>query len=366
MFNFVKGLWDAVTAPIGMVADAVGLGSLYDSTVGGVETMLGLSDAQVAHDQANEDQRNLLDRQEGFTREMAQQQHDWNRQDWLLQQQYNTPSAQRDRMLQAGFNPNMNGAIAPSTASTAVRSDLPTTPSPINTLSGLSSIISAQTEREALALAKQKTKAEVKNIETDTELKYEKALTERSQRDLATALMKSQVDVNGTLCSLNMSKERLTDAQVEEVNEKIKAITAQIDLFNNQSALLKKEVDWYDTKTKAQLNEIASRIGLNGAQASQCVAMAQLIGQQAKTEYWRTDKAQTESQIANLNLFVQDATSHSRITVAQAEGDKAQLYIDCPQWSKEVSTFVGQFTNALSIYSQFLGIGSKVAMSAGL
>lgn len=58
----------------------------------------------------------ILDPQKEMNLELAQYQFDKNKEMWDLQNQYNSPSAQRQRMEEAGFNPNyMAGGGASST-----------------------------------------------------------------------------------------------------------------------------------------------------------------------------------------------------------------------------------------------------------
>lgn len=58
----------------------------------------------------------VLDPQKEMNLELAQHQFDKNKEMWDLQNQYNTPLAQRQRMEEAGFNPNyMAGGGASST-----------------------------------------------------------------------------------------------------------------------------------------------------------------------------------------------------------------------------------------------------------
>lgn len=348
LFGIFESIIDAVN-PVGWVTDA-----------------LGISEKSRAHAQANEDQRNMLDRQEGFQQKMAEQTHQWNVEDWKMQQEYNKPSAQLERLKEAGINPNASGGVAPSTASTAVTSDLPSSPSaPSSNLAALSSLITAQQQAQLID-------AQRENLETDTELKKEKSETERSSRGLVLDMMRSSIEVNDSNIKLNIAKEDLTKEQLNEVKATTDKLTQEtsnlakmLDIYDQELMLKRKEVNWYDKRVHQELLESASRIGLNGAQAQQAVKYAQLLGEQYNTQVQVTKGARLVNGLNAINFEIASETKDANVTIALAQGKRAELYINTPAWTKETNAFVNQLAPAIQLFQNYLKVGSGVVDVAG-
>lgn len=338
-----KGIWDAIN-PIGLVTDA-----------------LGISEKSRAHAQANEDQRNLLDRQEGFTQKMAEQTHQWNIEDWERQNEYNKPSAQLERLKAAGINPNAAGGVAPSTASTAVTSDLPSTPSALaSNLGALASLITAQQNSKLID-------AQRENLEADTKLKTEKSVTESETRDLVKGMMKSETDLNNSNVKLNIKKEQLTDEQINEVKASVDKLTKEsanlakeFEILDQELILKKKEVNWYDKRVQQELRESASRIGLNGAQASAAVKYATLLGEQYNTQVQLTKGARLQNGVNAINFEIADKTKDATVQIQLAKGKKANVYLDTPEWTNKVNGFVNELAPGVQLFMNYLKIGSGV------
>lgn len=106
----LKGIASAFTGnPLGFVGSAIGIGkSLFGSNS---SSQSSFNDKVLAANQAeNEANRK-------FQREMSDLNYKRQMEMWNLNNEYNTPSAMRQRMVEAGFNPNLLTGVTP-TAST--------------------------------------------------------------------------------------------------------------------------------------------------------------------------------------------------------------------------------------------------------
>ena len=83
-----------------------------------------------AQSMALSEDKHAMKRQFGYQMEMAKWQNDVNRENWQLQNEYNSPAAQMARLQEAGLNPNLvyNGGSATTAAGSMAPAASPGTP----------------------------------------------------------------------------------------------------------------------------------------------------------------------------------------------------------------------------------------------
>lgn len=83
-----------------------------------------------AQSMALSEDKHAMKRQFGYQMEMAKWQNDVNRENWQLQNEYNSPAAQMARLQEAGLNPNLvyNGGSATTAAGSMAPAANPGTP----------------------------------------------------------------------------------------------------------------------------------------------------------------------------------------------------------------------------------------------
>lgn len=119
-----------------------------------------------------------------LSRELQQQQLDWNEKMWNLNNEYNTPAAQIARMQDAGLNPNlMYGQGTPGNSSSPASSVSPPHIRPVNYMQGLIGMPDSMLKiAQAKYIDAQREKVENTTIPHDT---YLAGFTARTEKDKA-------------------------------------------------------------------------------------------------------------------------------------------------------------------------------------
>lgn len=216
---------------------------------------------------------------------LAQYQYEKNLEMWNRENEYNTPAAQRQRMVEAGLNPNLmygSGTVA-NTAASAPQYDAPklsayTDFGDMGVSTGLQAIM---------------TRANKENVEANTE----KTLQEKS--NLATTQKLTQVETG--LRQLQVTQQMLHNAKTE------------FEVKNMQ--------ELYDL----QKREIEARIGKDAAAALVGEAQAGYVGAQTETENQSRPHKITnlKKQGVVLDTEAQKNRTQSEANKASAEASRA-------------------------------------------
>lgn len=231
-------------------------------------------------------------RAEKVAQRNAEQQRQWQLEDRAHEEAYNDPQAQLARLRAAGINPMNSGSIgvgesavpnAPAIESVDYRN-------PGEAIAeGVSSMANYQTQQQDLSLRRDQLELDKKKVENEINK------------------TRSDIEVNETIKNLNEAAKVKTDAEAKKLDEEFKALqTTNSFLADNlrEDLNLKKEdvnekkltnkflKDTYDERVKtlkltnkkimSEINEVASRIGLNKAQ----------------TEYWKNQATWLNEQLA--------------------------------------------------------------------
>lgn len=178
-----------------------------------------------------------------FTKEMYQRQVDDARENWRMQNEYNSPTAQMERLKAAGLNPNLiygsgSGAASGNASSLAGQGTYHNvTPyqRPQNVFAGLASIA----EGFAMAANIKKTQAEVGNIESHTALTQQQTLSEMIRRDgmnYANAKTREEAAIWKNKLEMDL---KLYGRQINKLGAEIGLISSKTttnDIFNSRYA----------------------------------------------------------------------------------------------------------------------------------
>lgn len=158
-----------------------------------------------------------------FNARQARLQRGWLHGMWNLNNNYNTPAAQMQRLREAGLNPNLAyGDLSSSAASlqsggaTAQDGGLPHLSAPNLSFD---------------AAATQKLIAEIKNLDQDTKKKFLETDIFASDAKYRDALNQSTIDTNSSVILLNKSSANLNDQEATLIKPKLSHLNAQAALF---------------------------------------------------------------------------------------------------------------------------------------
>lgn len=181
----------------------LGLSGVLSSAINGIGNLVSIN-------KANKNNLKIARETNAANAAINQSQLDYNWQMWHAQNEYNNPSAQRQRLVDAGLNPIYYGLDGNSAAAgnafspIAAEQASPTIPNDFSSFGNAALI-----------------KAQIDNLQADSKLKggqtdYTRALTETSD-----ALRSGEVSLLGATFRLNESQSNLNDKRIDEVSQNI-------------------------------------------------------------------------------------------------------------------------------------------------
>lgn len=235
---------------------------------------------------------------------LASKQNDWNVEQWNRENAYNTPSAQRQRLLDAGLNPNLmldggDAGNARGLDSANYANAQPTTmqnpaQEKLGLLQSIQGVLQSANET-AMQYAKQR--SEIANLDSQTNaqniqnsylrLFLDKNL-EKLGHDTTTSkwMSKNSEETyaktwleNNYMLTYGFKKGRLEN---NLISQQISNLMTEQAFTNERSNLLQKEYQWFDDKALMELYEASTRAMLNGSNAYYAMQQAYNVQEQTK------------------------------------------------------------------------------------
>lgn len=228
----------------------------------------------------------------------AQLERQWQLEDRLHDEQYNSPAAQLGRLRDAGINPLLSSGAANveqvPTQSSTVDGPVNVPQTDLGALVGssftnLASSADLELRKEELELAKKKTNSEIKKTESDI-------LVNDSVIDLNEKLgLKTDQERNVLYQTFQklLTENKYYDERLQkelnllgiEYNEKQLEYKFNYDTFEER----KKMLELTNKKIKKEIDELASRIGLNKAMAALTYGNLKKLNMELAygTPYWQ-------------------------------------------------------------------------------
>lgn len=229
-------------------------------------------------------------RAEKVAQRNAEQQRQWQLEDRAHEEAYNDPQAQLARLRAAGINPMNSGSIGVGESAVpnapAIESVEYSNPGEA-IAEGVSTMANYQTQQQDLALRRDQLELDKKKVENEINK------------------TRSDIEVNETIKKLNEKTGNKTDAEAKKLGEEFKMLETQNQYYAEQLRenlnLTKENVnekkltnkflkDTYEERVKTltltnrkirkEIDEIASRIGLNHAQTDYWKAQATWLNEQ--------------------------------------------------------------------------------------
>jgi len=235
---------------------------------------------------------------------LAAKQNDWNVEQWNRENAYNTPSAQRQRLLDAGLNPNLmldggDAGNARGLDSANYANAQPTTmqnpaQEKLGMLQSIQGVLQSANET-AMQYAKQR--SEIANLDSQTNaqniqnsylrLFLDKNL-EKLGHDTTTSkwMSKNSEETyaktwleNNYMLTYGFKQGRL---QNNLISQQISNLMTEQAFTNERSNILQKEYQWFDDKALMELYEASTRAMLNGSNAYYAMQQAYNVQEQTK------------------------------------------------------------------------------------
>lgn len=289
---------------------------------------------------------------------LFKEQQEFNREMWHMQNAYNTPQAQRQRLEQAGINPAIAlGNITTGTAQ-AVQS---ASPAPAvghdagNILAngiqnGANSLLSSNqlSVQKSLADAQvNKTNAETAGILIDN-----KTLDARKQQELKESMARELVNQQqaSNIQALTDRYKQLTPEELKKVRAEVDSIRANIDLSNVQRALADFNLKHL---APAQVRELQARIAHSFASVQLMAEQGALLKEQAI--YVAEQALESEARRAGIEIdnkhkpALQNATLKTMASKLQLDAKDYNL----KTWQGEQQKVSALFAPAREFFSLF-------------
>lgn len=206
---------------------------------------------------------------------LAKMQNQWNIDQWMRENQYNTPAAQQDRLAAGGLNPDLmyqNGAAGLMSAdSPDMTSGAPADPIPFNPID-----VQNRINQEKLTTAevdKRNAEAEYYRSEAEGNRITNKFLPDQLQAGIN--LANSQIDLNNTQINVGKSQITLNESQAaflrkqcEEIDGKMSKLKAEVDKIRREI----KSMDEAEIHRAFQRGDMAARLGMDQAHMEALIA----------------------------------------------------------------------------------------------
>lgn len=235
---------------------------------------------------------------------LASKQNDWNIEQWNRENAYNTPSAQRQRLLDAGLNPNLmldggDAGNARGLDSADYANAQPTTmqnpaQEKLGMLQSIQGVLQSANET-AMQYAKQR--SEIANLDSQTNaqniqnsylrLFLDKDLEKRGYDTTTSKWMSKNSEEtyaktwleNNYMLTYGFKKGRLEN---NLISQQISNLMTEQAFTNERSNILQKEYQWFDDKALMELYEASTRAMLNGSNAYYAMQQAYNVQEQTK------------------------------------------------------------------------------------
>lgn len=218
---------------------------------------------------------------------LAAKQNDWNVEQWNRENSYNTPSAQRQRLLDAGLNPNLmldggDAGNARGLDSANYANAQPTTmQNPAQEKLGmLQSIQGVLQSANDTAITYAKQRSEIANLDAQTnaqniqntylrafldknleKLGHDTTTSKWTSRNAEESYAKTWLE-NNYMLNYGFKQGRLQNNLTAQT---ISNLMTEQAFTSERSNLLQKEYQWFDDRVLMDLYEASTRASLNGA-----------------------------------------------------------------------------------------------------
>lgn len=218
---------------------------------------------------------------------LASKQNDWNIEQWNRENAYNTPSAQRQRLLDAGLNPNLmldggDAGNARGLDSADYANAQPTTmqnpaQEKLGMLQSIQGVLQSANET-AMQYAKQR--SEIANLDSQTnaqniqnsylrlfldkdleKLGYDTTTSKWMSKNSEETYAKTWLE-NNYMLNYGFTQGRLQNNLTAQT---ISNLMTEQAFTSERSNLLQKEYQWFDDRVLMDLYEASTRASLNGA-----------------------------------------------------------------------------------------------------
>lgn len=240
---------------------------------------------------SNRAARKENDKTREYNLKLAQMQNQWNVEQWQRENAYNSPSAQLQRLQDAGINPDLiyGGGISNTSASSPqMTAGSAASPTP---LVGMPNVVGDY-------LDAQLKQAQIDNINANTNKQGVETSILTDQKKFAAAIQQGQINLQNAQIKLIGKQGELTDQQIIESQQTCLSIEATTKQMYANIDKIRSDIDISKALSDADIKAKAAHTKLSYAQAKNIVDQLPHVIDQLKS--------QTANNSASANLHVEE------------------------------------------------------------
>lgn len=360
--------------------------SLLGNVVGNIQAS-GNIDKQIAA------QREENEKARAFNKAMAEQANQWSIDQWNRENAYNSPTAIRQRLSEAGVNADLfygQGAQNLASSSPSVTPVAGAVPTDVSALGQKPTVgdITNNVVSQALASAQirklgadtGKSKQETENLKIEGKILSADALTRAAQNEQALEIGRSTIYVNHSVANLNhkeaeLASSRITEAaantellyrKAEEVKANIRNINANTAATRFGMMMRSKEFRQRVAEFQEQVRVNNSTIRLNYEQAATYLATraATVLNINADTSL---KAAGVKTQYTSRSEMRARTEMYGKLDrLIQIQGDQASFNLDSDKTYKNLERGVSLVTGVIDSVSGVIGSAGSFISGTGI
>lgn len=274
-----------------------------------------------------------------YNLKLAQMQNQWNVEQWQRANDYNSPSAQVQRLRDAGLNPNLiygNGLSNIAVSSPEMTGGSPSSPMDWSSLANMNNPVNNY-------LDAQLKQAQIDNINADTGKKGAETSILTDQAAFTKAIQQGQLDLQNAQINLIGKQGNLTDQEIKESQQRCLQIEASVKEIYANIEKIGNDINISKAISEGQLRQMAAQCNLSYAQAKSIVDQLPHVIDQLKSQTANND-ATANLRIEELGQLelMRDAVAFD----ARVKSMKSGRQDDLSVW-QHVMLFLGQVMSTL-------------------
>lgn len=338
-------------------------------------------------------QREENEKARAFNKAMAEQSNQWSIDQWIRENEYNTPAAIRQRLREGGVNPDLfygQGAQNLASSSPSVTPVAPATPTDVSALGQKPTVgdITNNVVSQALTSAQirkldadtGKSEQETENLKIEGKILSADALTRAAQNEQALEIGRSVIYVNHSIGKLNHKEAELASARITEaaanadlLYKKADEVKASIRNINANTAATRfgmmmrsKEFRQRVTEFQEQVRVNDSTIRLTYEQAATYLATraATVLNINSDTALKSAGIKTQYTSRAEMRARTQMYGKLDRLV--QIQGDQAAFNLDSDKTYKNLERGVNLVTGIVDSVSGVIGSAGSFISGTGI
>lgn len=344
------------------------IGGIASSLIGGYQQNQNINKQIEANKEENQRNRD-------WNLNLAKMQNRWSIDQWNRENAYNTPAAQKSRMLAAGLNPDLaysqGGSFVPAAASPEMTAGSPSAPADVSGISSKKtfgqmfsdalqmSLASAQTENIGADTGKKK--QETRNLVVENGILSADSLVKAASAESVIEYNKAKVYVAHNTADMLHSQSEYYAGKLNEIAASTDKLYAERDKLVAQLAeidtnVVQKKFDMYMRsrefenacrKLEQDIRESDSRIAVNyqDVRSSVAMTMAQVLNLNVDSKL----KIQQRKNLLSEQIGIEVANDQATFNFDQAKkwSDKQNRAEIANKWMTGIGIALGGFSSAI-------------------